>query len=283
MVRRRPLAEAAGGSAAKAGAEQLSRRDALDKEPFILSGYRGEEYRAFGPAAASAFELHNETWNIWTHLLAAFYFLAVVALWPPVSGATPLVRACTAVHAGLYWISATAHTFGVVSERVSLMLFRADKAAIAIMFLASGACAAVLEFGTAQPAACALVVAVMAICCAVTIRAICGRVSSSKLVNGTALGLQMLLAASPVARLVLRAPGSPLARTVMRYAAGALIPSLIGGTAYVLRVPERFMPGAFDLGPSSHTLMHVGTAIGSWHTCHGLAIWSSTLAVPHGL
>jgi predicted membrane channel-forming protein YqfA (hemolysin III family) len=52
------------------------------REKYILTGYRRPNKGEWLPCLASAFSWHNETINIWTHLLPAFYFIyfALVAV-----------------------------------------------------------------------------------------------------------------------------------------------------------------------------------------------------------
>jgi adiponectin receptor len=235
-------------------------------EPFILTGYRPAYPRPLRHLWSS-FELHTETANIWSHAAAALFFTAVVCADESITSA---LRACMCAHAFVYAVSTTAHTFGAVSERVSYVLFALDKSAISIMFMASGMCAASIEFGS-RPALFVLVVSVMLVtCCACVSQLI--QPKGTKWLNASTLGMQMLLAASPVAHLVLTGRSPGLAEHVMHMAARAIFPSFVGGLLYALRVPERLAPGWFDL-LHSHSLMHVGTAAGSYFTYIGLAEW----------
>lgn len=238
-------------------------------EPFIMSGYR-PAYGRVAPAAWSSVRLHNETLNIWSHAAAACFFAHAAVTDQTISSAT---RACVSVHAALYCTSTAAHTFGAVSERANRLLFALDKSMISLMFLASGLCAVSIEFG-GHPLL-PLVCAVMFLACACVVVAICDPGRSSKLLNVLALGAQMFCAASPAAHLVYSNRAPELARQVSWAAARAIVPSMVGGAAYALRVPERLAPGRFDLALHSHNVMHVGTAIGSYWTYVGLAEWEA--------
>ena len=238
-------------------------------EPFILSGYR-PAYGRVAPAAWSSVLLHNETLNIWSHAAAACFFTHAALCDQTISTAT---RGCICVHAALYCTSTAAHTFGAVSERANRLLFSLDKSMISFMFLASGLCAVWIEFG--RHPLLPLFCAVMCACCACVVRAICDPGRASKLLNVLALGAQMFCAASPAAHLVYSNRAPELARQVGWAAARAIVPSMIGGAAYALRVPERLAPGRFDLALHSHNVMHVGTAIGSYWTYVGLAEWEA--------
>jgi adiponectin receptor len=238
-------------------------------EPYILSGYR-PAYGRVVPAAWSITRVHNETLNIWSHAAAACFFTHAALTDTTISAA---IRGCISVHAALYCTSTTAHTFGAVSERTNRLLFTLDKSMISFMFLASGLCAVGIEF--ARHPLLPLICAVMCACCACVVRAICDPSRSSKVLNVLALGAQMFCAASPAAHLVYSNRSPELARQVSWAAARAIVPSMVGGAAYALRVPERLAPGRFDLALHSHNVMHVGTAIGSYWTYVGLAEWEA--------
>ncbi|KAG8468466.1 hypothetical protein KFE25_013549 [Diacronema lutheri] len=238
-------------------------------EPYILSGYRPTYGRA-SRAAWSVIEMHNETLSIWSHALAAFAFSVWAATDATIS--SPL-RACVSVHAAVYWTSTVAHTFGAVSERINHVLFAIDKSMISVMFLASGLCAASIEFRHRR-ALLALVAMVECACCAGVIRAIHAP-RSGKVLNAAALGAQMFLTAAPVAHLALSGADPQLAARMCAAARRAIAPALIGGVAYALRFPERLAPGRFDFLLHSHQIMHVGTSIGSYFTYVGLAQWES--------
>lgn len=248
------------------------RAPAFAVAPFILTGYRPAYGRA-SRAAWSVLELHNETGSIWSHALAACFFTWATLTDELISRP---VRACLSIHAALYWMSTIAHTFGAVSERVNRILFTMDKSMISAMFLSSGLCAASIEFA-GKHVILGLVSAAMSVCCACVIRAICGP-GSSKWINASFLGAQMLLAASPVAHLSLSGRDPRLAEQISLAAGRAILPSLFGGLAYALRLPERISPGSFDVAFHSHQIMHVGTSLGSYFTYVGLAQWELAAA-----
>ena len=64
----------AGKIAALASALPWHKVPADVRETYVLSGYRPVSMGIF-PCLRSAFLLHNETLNIWTHMLPVFYFL----------------------------------------------------------------------------------------------------------------------------------------------------------------------------------------------------------------
>jgi len=170
-----------------------------------------------------------------------------------------------------------AHTFGAMGERTNTVLFSLDKSMISVMFLAFGLCAASIQFA-GRIKLLELMAVVMCSCCACVIRALCQPTRTTKLLNATAFGLQMLLAASPVVHNAFYGADAALASQVTRAAARAILPSVVGGVVYALRFPKRTSPGRFDLFLHSHNVMHVGTSIGSYQTYAGLAEWEWTIS-----
>ena len=99
--------------------------------PYIHDGYRSPRspYRAL----LSAFELHNETLMIYTHLLPGIYWLYQAFSYNPFTQ----TFVCFAYLAGAYLglASAFAHTFNIVDRRWSSMAWKADYTGIIIINL----------------------------------------------------------------------------------------------------------------------------------------------------
>ncbi|KYQ96643.1 putative basic-leucine zipper transcription factor [Tieghemostelium lacteum] len=54
----------------------------MQKEnPYIQSGFREHTNGSFWNCTKSIFQLHNDTFNIWTHLLGALYYLCFIINW----------------------------------------------------------------------------------------------------------------------------------------------------------------------------------------------------------
>eukprot|EP00658_Telonema_sp_P-2_P082641 TRINITY_DN8775_c0_g1_i6.p1 TRINITY_DN8775_c0_g1~~TRINITY_DN8775_c0_g1_i6.p1 ORF type:complete len:246 (+),score=71.39 TRINITY_DN8775_c0_g1_i6:113-850(+) len=125
--------------------------DAADFErgnPHILSGYRTMTRHATVAACAkSAFELHNETGNIWTHLLAFGYALVLhervqfspkLLLHPHISweSAATMTAFLLSVEC-CFFFSVLFHTFKCRSGRASLALFQLDQLGIVLLVVCS--------------------------------------------------------------------------------------------------------------------------------------------------
>ena len=98
--------------------------------PHIYYGYR---YRrnSFAYCLLSTGCLHNETCNIWTHVFASLYFFNCFLSHDPSS--TSKFVALAACY--LFTVSSVAHSCSCHSEYVEKVLFRVDRASIALYFL----------------------------------------------------------------------------------------------------------------------------------------------------
>lgn len=107
----------------------------LYREPGVLSGYR-QEGKLWTYYFLSIFQVHNETINIWTHLLAAVFYvsklLAIigdVAIKPEVQAVFVVFGVCVTT---VVLVSAFAHTFHSKSPRLHYVCFQCDYAAIGL-------------------------------------------------------------------------------------------------------------------------------------------------------
>ena len=75
--------------------------------------------------------LHNETCNIWTHVFASLYFFNCYLSHDP-SSASKFVALAACY---LFTVSSVAHSCSCHSEYVEKVMFRVDRASIALYFL----------------------------------------------------------------------------------------------------------------------------------------------------
>ena len=102
--------------------------------PYIRSGHRRTPLSVWN-CFKTAFSLHNETTNIWSHALGSIYFAKCAT-----HGPTParFAAGCSAI---TYFLSAFAHTFGALSPYWNDILFRLDRSGIAnFLYSCSVAC-----------------------------------------------------------------------------------------------------------------------------------------------
>lgn len=97
--------------------------------PYIHYGYR-KSNKNFMYCACSTGCIHNETCNIWTHVFAALYFFNCFF-----NHSQESMSKYVALAAGLLFaISTMAHSCSCHSESVEKIMFRVDRASIAIYF-----------------------------------------------------------------------------------------------------------------------------------------------------
>ncbi|XP_070971596.1 membrane progestin receptor beta-like [Oncorhynchus clarkii lewisi] len=255
----------------------------LFREPYILSGYRpvGHSWSFY---FLSLFQIHNETINVWSHLLAGvcvalrFSVFAVMCggglvgltLNGPDGLGLYLDLACLPL---VYYVlslltylccSATAHLLQSHSELAHYALFFLDYVGVAVY---QYGCALALYFYSSDPAwrrsrvgevflpAAALLAWLSCACCCFA------KLSyrhpyplHRKLCQVVPTGLAYLLDSSPVAhRLVSRTWGDDPAMTL--HAIQVLL-FLLAAFFFSCPMPERFFPGHCDIIGHGHQLFH---------------------------
>ena len=107
----------------------------------MLTGYRRWDV-SFGACLRSLFQLHNETGNIWTHLLGFLYFGSLLhstlSELPEASDAERLAIGSFLVGCMVCMgLSVAYHTFGSLSRRAHDVLLRLDYTGITVQILCS--------------------------------------------------------------------------------------------------------------------------------------------------
>ena len=244
-------------------------------EPYILSHYR-HLHKPHLFYLRSIFSLHNETCNIWSHLLPSIYvfsravYIAInydlmndITLWP-------LIATCLGTLSTLL-LSVIAHTFGSRSLLDHWFFFQLDHIGIAIYLQSIGTGMHFLAstpeyyevFGTAPLYAGWVSAAVMTV-------VICSAIPR---INNH-IYKQLLLLFLVFSTMILNTV--PAIYRLYNYSQGAHDPLIIKGhlTAQVLGIistlfygshfPERCSPGRFDIFGQSHTIFHIILFIGQF-------------------
>ena len=247
--------------------------------PHIRSGYRvGYDGCA---CAGSVFEAHNETMNVWTHLVGGVFFgaetarrLAALAafgfsLRGGFGGATAADEGTVVVFTvgAMFMLSASAlyHTFHPVSETAARRWLMVDKCGIAVMIAASFVPGTWLGLRCAGDAARLCWLGASAVILAIGLALGLGTVKeryharafAGLVVSGVAPTLHFVVA-TPRAQLDLFIP-----KLLLMFGLYGL-----GFACYLSRWPEALFPGKVDLVGSSHQLWHVcvlGAAL-AWYS-----------------
>jgi len=109
--------------------------------PYIHTGYRGPQ--SWGQCLASVLQFHNETMNIWTHLLGAFIFLAFLCWdWEHASGWASfwdlsVIIICVILYQACMVLSALYHTFNAHSQEAAEFCLMLDLGGICASITAS--------------------------------------------------------------------------------------------------------------------------------------------------
>eukprot|EP00897_Mesotaenium_endlicherianum_P005331 jgi/Mesen1/4826/ME000243S03997 len=281
---------------------------------YILRYYRADW--SLKHTLLSLFDIHNETVNIWTHLIGFIIFLWLtldIALreWPPfmyktemqtgarVASVAPpnndMPQVCNVqvdpaaevLHKEVLpkWpffvflfgamfclLSSTAsHLLHCLSHTASLMLWKLDYLGIAVMVATSFVPPVYYGF-LCQPMWHMVYLGSTALLTGCTIGASLSHKFGAPKYRWlrasvfTCLGLSGVV---PCVHKVMTMWGQPLVvpSTVLEVSMGAIYAG--GALVYVLRVPERWHPGRFDIAGHSHQIMHVAVVLGAlvhYHT-----------------
>ncbi|KAJ6263416.1 hypothetical protein Dda_1979 [Drechslerella dactyloides] len=240
---------------------------------YILSGYRFSEKKL--DCVLSAFtHIHNETCNIWTHLLGfvgvltlAFYLYPSSTLFAQHTTADRYINALFFVAAAKALACSTIwHTMSSIAELSTMERFACvDYTGISLLVAASILTVEYAAFYN-EPRSRTLYMSFTVILGTVGVifpwRPIFNRTDY----RGFRVMFYVCLGASgflPLAQLLYTRGAAwcigfylPLLRSLAVY--------LMGATVYAYRIPERWWPGMFDLIGGSHNLWHLAVVGGVW-------------------
>ena len=245
------------------------------REPYVTSGYRApnQPWRYY---LLSAFQLHNESVNVWTHLLAG---LAVIAQLCRLSRLMDMTRhkdAATLVAFSVGCVlnallSATAHLLHSKSAWWHYVWFLIDYAGVTYNSFATVlGCVYVsshpLVYDVIEPyvlpANIALSVFGFVTCCLAKLRFSDPYQTKRKCIMVAALGLHALVGAVPLmARYVQCANDQHCSLSSLNHITIIFFLLAACAVSFSAHVPERLWHGKFDLFGQGHQIFHVFTAI----------------------
>lgn len=265
---------------------------AVEGKEATLSGYR-RECGVCGCLCGCG-SVNNETCNIWTHAIAALVFANAASKCSPTSPARLSAWAATLV----FLCSTAAHTHMPLGEAASKILFRIDRASIAIYVLLSTVSVGLQHFLVSRGERGLALVFTAATGAAGACSAAALFVGSTAGVQFGILAVQACLNLVPTMRELALTPSAeapfvslicernaPLRRSlpqvraiVASHVVLSLSASALGGMLFSTGFPEayceclRLRPGTFDTVGSSHSL-HVFVALGAWFAFRGQRRW----------
>ncbi|MCJ1288480.1 hypothetical protein MMC34_000008 [Xylographa carneopallida] len=249
-----------GRDAAKSISHILSWEDLpqwMQSDPYIRSGYRGQ-LDSFGACFRSIFYLHNESVNIWSHIIPTCCYLAVLLATDysilhngvQLSSAdNTVIQTYVAGSIVCLVFSAGFHTVTAHSEQVATRFLKLDYLGI---LLNVAACATTFIYAGfhGKPSLQALYISLFVVNSALVFSAILSPLAdgpqaavwrSSLFVGLSASGLAPMVHA-----VVLDGPAGLHAFPLRSWCIMALF-YLAGMSVYIARVPEKFAPGRFDI------------------------------------
>lgn len=243
------------------------------KTPFIVSGYRRPGL-SFWDCIKSLLRSSNETFNVWSHLIALVLFIAVNMTSLPTDDPffLPLISFAVGISV-LFLTSSSAHLFNCMSADYHRICFFFDYAAIgfytftagqALFFYSRTAGASVwsvydslLIFQTVSSVFSFL----LTVFCCISSHP---RWQKHKaLLKVAILVINWLVITSPYTVRLLLCKDDPAYNCVsMVYFRRHMIFCGLGAVLYAARLPERLMIGVFDNFGQSHNLQHILVAMG---------------------
>mmetsp|Transcript_12398 Transcript_12398/g.34813 ORF Transcript_12398/g.34813 Transcript_12398/m.34813 type:complete len:326 (-) Transcript_12398:222-1199(-) len=248
----------------------------LRDNEYIVGHYRPGHW-SLDQIVWSLFRLHNETFNIWSHLLG--FFLFVTLMFITVTMSKQAAAEAVAHHVPRWPIhvffvgamscllmSAVCHLFGCCKPHVAAIVWRFDYVGIAMLIVSSYfppvyygfLCnpfwqmlylSCISLFGLATVA-----VSLMDVFQSIRFRAIRATVFSG-------LGLFGIV---PVVHQWAVHNHIPMVQEALIYDVLMGAVYLMGAGIYASRVPERWKPGSFDLAFHSHNVFHLCVVLGAY-------------------
>lgn len=237
----------------------------LDNE-FILGGYRRPSF-SYIQSLWSIVQLHNETVNIWSHLLGAIYFLAALLKYST-DELNQTLRRRQDTHVVLLYYGSVAtcfllstifHTFSDHSPQTHKRFNKLDHLGIVFVLWGAGVSAVHFTFYCDPPMR-DLYLAVMtsnALGCAVVTLKPQFRDGGGKTLRLALFAFLDFSMFSPMFHGLWRyGPAMERMMGLGSFVALAVI-NFPGVAMYMTRTPERWFPGRFDMLGQSHNWMHV--------------------------
>ena len=265
---------------------------------FILTGYRQASF-SVKHSVSSIFRVHNETVNIWTHLLGAFvYSLVPLYYASELRGRYAAASMIDLLILIIYFFGVTVcfllstffHTFMNHSREIWHLGNALDH--LGIVLVIWGSMVPIDYFGfycnpSLQYMYCS-VATISALSCGIFTMRPRFRTPGFRLMRSFCFGILGLSAFIPVVHgIFLHGWALQNQRMSISYFVGLGLLNGLGTAIYAMRVPERWYPKVFDIYGSSHQAMHVLVASGAYSQAIGLLkafdYWNTQKAIGQAL
>ena len=239
------------------------------ENPYIGCGSARRSPCTWEECFQSMFELHNETFNIWSHLLGGLYFAKVMRTGPLPAQVSAGSSAVT------YLVSAFAHTFGAKSSRWCDILFRFDRAGIANFLYSSVVSVSLVHYRNHQRSR-QLAVVISTLVYTGSLYSFIFRNTKDKASSVGLLAIQSILGTLICLSELRSTKSAKVKRIVTRYLPGAVGSAFVGAILFLAYVPERFKRRGglfYDYLGNSHNIMHVLVLWASRDAYVGMSKW----------
>ncbi|KAK6156509.1 hypothetical protein DH2020_010757 [Rehmannia glutinosa] len=229
--------------------------DYMKDNEYILNYYRADW--PLKVAFLSLFRWHNETLNVWTHLLGFLLFVGLtVANLIDVPQLADFITMFTAT---------TCHLFCCHSRKLNTHLLRMDYVGITVMIITSFFPPIYYIFQCTPHWQIVYLtgITIMGTCTVITLLSPAlssGKCRSFRACLFVSMGLFGLV---PAVHALVANWNDPHRNITLAYESAMALSYLIGTVFYVSRVPERWRPGWFDLAGHSHQIFHVFVVMGA--------------------
>lgn len=248
----------------------------LQDNEYLKSNHRPPMY-SFRGCFKSIFRMHTETWNIWTHLLGFVFFVVLVAGIYVFGDYITYWFEDVQIHSlpwdeqlmlmfffagamGCMLCSTMFHMFASHSKEVFHLFIRLDYSGIAFLITGSSVPAYYYGFYCTTIAGCTHIAILLILCALCVMVSMKSKFSTPKYrpLRFAVFVLFGLYGVIPSLHILVRDGYTHANEAYAPWSLGGMgVIYIIGAVLYVLRIPERFSPGMFDIWASSHQLFHI--------------------------
>lgn len=242
------------------------------REPFITSGYRDSENITVKQCLLTLFTVHNETFNIWSHIIAAFIFFVysmhqISSHGLLIGNPSTYPLLCFVLgNCTMLFFSSFAHLFCCMSWRARHTCFYIDYAAISLFTFTAGQGSIYYSRPLSHDSSSLYRYPYLFLCLSTTFSCVFTlthcvsrhRLRKYRFFLRTGISLvKLLFDTSPFwARCFLYEPDT--CSPSLKYTSHRCIfLYLLTGLVNAFRLPERLFPGYFDFFGHSHHFLHV--------------------------
>ncbi|KAH8176146.1 hemolysin-III related domain-containing protein [Sarocladium implicatum] len=245
----------------------------LVENEFVHTGYR-PACGSIKKSVQSILAIHNETVNIWSHILGCILFLVIpvyvftTEIPPRYKVATREdVFVCTVYFLGVavcFFLSSTYHIVANHSSRYHSLYVQFDYLGILILMYTAHIPLIYYGFACDHPLRNGYwaLVTVLAVACGVMTMQPRFKDIKAKQLRGACYSAFGASSLAPIIHAVVKY-GWEVQRERMGLVWWGLVAvfNIIGVAAYAAKIPERFFPGRFDIIGQSHQIMHVSVVV----------------------